>query len=260
MGRRPEHSADRPERGWRRTAVCAAAFLALTGSRDVGGWAQAAGCAGPPEATTREATLPFDIAPQPLSRTIEAYALMTGVEVVYDPPAGREPLSPGVKGRLTPRAALADLLAGTGLSARYLDDRNIVLEPMGKTGSPGATRRPSSQAPDLTLEAISVRAPMVVAANPGAELDTPFYASRVRFAVEQSLEADPTTAEGDYAGVVELWIGGRGEVSKVLFVRKTGQPRRDAAVLEVLGRMSVEPPPSGLPQPVTVAFTARRGG
>jgi hypothetical protein len=245
-----------PRRPARRATACAAVFALIGVAAGAVSWGRVE--AAEP-AVAAEQKIQFDIAPQPLSRVVEAYASATGVEVVYDPPAGSAPQSPGVRGLMTPRAALAQLLVGTGLSAHYLDARNIVLEPIRAAGSAKAAARAADGAPEITLEAMSVQAPTTVAANPGAPLDTRFYASLVGFAVEHSLEADATTAGGDYAGVVQLWIGAHGEVSKVRIARTTGRPRRDAAVLDVLGRMVLDQPPPGLPEPVTVAFTARRG-
>jgi hypothetical protein len=76
-----------------------------------------------------EARIEFSIPEQPLVAAISRYAEATGSEAVYDASlvVGRN--SKPVQGLLTPTEALERLLAGTGLSARFVAEGMFVVVP-----------------------------------------------------------------------------------------------------------------------------------
>src|SRR5690606_35603717 len=69
----------------------------------------------------------FDIAAQPLDQALAAFSVSTGLQMLYDSPlaAGRQ--SAPVSGVMQPREALALMLAGTGLTARFTSAGAVVI-------------------------------------------------------------------------------------------------------------------------------------
>lgn len=78
-------------------------------------------------ALAQGATAVFDIPAGPLDRGLLAFGRQAGVQVSWDPAvlAGRS--AGAVSGPATPQAALARLLAGTGLTAGYRPDGSVVI-------------------------------------------------------------------------------------------------------------------------------------
>ncbi|MAO57503.1 MAG: TonB-dependent siderophore receptor [Rhodospirillaceae bacterium] len=68
---------------------------------------------------TRDRAMTFDIAAGPLPAALAAFGERTGLQVLYPSAVARDARSPGVQGTMTPDAALARLLEGTGLSHRF---------------------------------------------------------------------------------------------------------------------------------------------
>ena len=62
-------------------------------------------------------TISFDIKPQPLSSALNSLALQSHQQILFTPEIANGKTSKGVRGLLTADAALAQLLAGTGLSS-----------------------------------------------------------------------------------------------------------------------------------------------
>jgi catecholate siderophore receptor len=92
---------------------------------------------GQPPAVTR-----FDIAPGPLATVIAAFEKITGYTVTLSDPALGEIASPGVSGVTTVDQALAQLLTGTGVSAKETGLRRVTLELAGVNESLEVTPAP----------------------------------------------------------------------------------------------------------------------
>ncbi|MBB4865719.1 outer membrane receptor protein involved in Fe transport [Pseudomonas nitritireducens] len=107
---------------------------------------QPATAAEPPGAgTTRAQELDFAIPAMSLDDALAAYGIATNVQVLY--PAG---LTQGLRsgpatGRLTREQALAQILAGSGLSFRFTDQRSVTLQ--GREEAAGAPDSPLEMAP-----------------------------------------------------------------------------------------------------------------
>ncbi|WP_085597354.1 MULTISPECIES: TonB-dependent receptor [unclassified Pseudomonas] len=86
-------------------------------------------------ASQRMGNYTFAIAQQPLVSALNAFTSVTGWQVGLPAELGKDVVSPGVRGALTPEKALDRLLAGTNLSYRKLGNNNIVLE---KRSNPNA--------------------------------------------------------------------------------------------------------------------------
>ena len=78
--------------------------------------------------TAQSNALPFDIPPQPLSQTLNAFIRVTGWQVGYPGALVQGVNSPGVKGTLAPEEALARLLEGTDVQFRVTGANMVALE------------------------------------------------------------------------------------------------------------------------------------
>src|SRR5688572_27478414 len=113
LGRR----ATRRKRGTARLFVLGAA-VATSAMAAQPAAAQAPIAEGPLEAQAR-ATHRFDIPAGPLQAVAAAFTRATGFPVRFSNPDLGLIESPGVSGNLTPQAAMAELLQGTSVSARF---------------------------------------------------------------------------------------------------------------------------------------------
>ena len=72
--------------------------------------------------------------------------------------------------------------------------------------------------------------------------------------------SEKITVGGRYKVTLKLWIGPSGAVERLQAVDASGDPRSDQAVVEVVSRVVVRPPPpEGLPQPVVLVVRSRPG-
>ncbi|MCH2558467.1 MAG: TonB-dependent siderophore receptor [Alcanivorax sp.] len=88
------------------------------------------------EGTTESAALvDFQVAPGPLSRCLNRFADQAGLylSAAGELTAGKRCV--GLRGRYAPRQGLAELLAGTGLMARFADDRTATLYDAGQANA-----------------------------------------------------------------------------------------------------------------------------
>ncbi len=200
----------------------------------------------------------YHIAPQPLSSALEAFATETGGQVLYDRPAGGEPASPGVDGYLSREDALAAILHGTGLMARFNSSNDIVLGPIAQSGVNGVTTGPPPIGiPMLTLDTLDASS----AASGDDDLLRQSYIRLIRNSVRQALMADHRTATGDYTVMLQLWISHDGHVQRIALLTPSGDKDRDEAIAEVLHSLviSADPPPD-ISQPVRIGIHSRPAG
>lgn len=217
---------------------------------------------GPRAASAAHAAWPqiaYDIRAQPLTSAVETYALATGIQVLYDLPTGAEPSSPGVKGTMSPQDALGRLLVGTGLTAHFMDPRNVVLEPAaGAATREGASEGAPPDLPSLALGALHVTAPAVVEAPAPRGLAARRYGEVIKSSVTDALAADAKTSRARYRAGLSIWIAASGAVRKATVVSSSGRRELDATICAVLERVVVgETPPPDLPQPVNIVISSR---
>ena len=81
----------------------------------------------------------FEIAAQPLASALDAYSAATGLEVFYDGALVAGQRSRAIHGVLEPKAALRELLAGSGLTARSTGMRSFTLVSSASIRVAGAT-------------------------------------------------------------------------------------------------------------------------
>jgi iron complex outermembrane recepter protein len=78
----------------------------------------------------------FAIPPQRLTSALQAFAEATNLQVSYPSEMAGDRTSPGVRGVYTPTAALGELLVGTGLTYRFVNERTVTLQRDTPTGVP----------------------------------------------------------------------------------------------------------------------------
>ncbi|GLZ22800.1 TonB-dependent siderophore receptor [Burkholderia plantarii] len=119
------------------------------GRQAVGRWVSAAVASGCVSAAAwgQGAVSSFDIPAQRLDRALNAFARQSGTQLLFAPSLAEGHTSRAVQGPMTPAAALARMLAGSGLraNATAADTFTIDKAPAGAsgTGAPGAAAEPA---------------------------------------------------------------------------------------------------------------------
>lgn len=181
----------------------------------------------------RAETLPLalNLPAQDLEHALQAYSRATGMAVLVDRELTRGRRSIGVRGRFTAPEALAMLLTGSGLMARYARSDAFTLQ-VPQVSQPPAARG--------------------AAARQAARINSS-YATAVQQAIEASLCRSPVTRPGSFRALVQVWVNPDGVIEHSRLVSSTGDEQRDEALVRSLGTARVErPAPSSLRQPVTL--------
>ena len=181
-----------------------------------------------------EGLVNFDIPAQPLSKALYAFSAATGVEVLVDARQAAGRRSVDIRGLMAPRDALGVLLIGSNLIAQEFGPNTLTLKP---TAIPSSGR--SSGMP--------------------ADGDIPYFAD-IQRAVQQALCSDARTALGRYRLALKLWIGQSGTVLRSKRLDTTGDDNLDGMLDMATRAITIgRPPPSDLPQPVTLVISPRHG-
>jgi hypothetical protein len=173
----------------------------------------------------------FSIPAQALTTALDAYSRASGRELFYDGALTLDRQSNAIQGALSPDAALNDLLAGTGLSARTTGPTSVTIEPTayGFVASSRAAARGSSD---------------------------PYFAS-VQTAVTHALCAGEATHPGRSDLIVRMWIGSMGKVMRAQAV-EPGTGVALSAYENALRGLALGVPPPTIPQPIVLAVLARQ--
>ena len=208
--------AEGGQRAWRR-GVCALVLLLLL--------------AGGRAAQAESPRLSLDLPAQDLEHALQAYSRATGMAVLVDRELTRGRRSISVRGRFTAQEALAILLTGSGLMARY------------------------ARSDAFTLQLPDVSSPPVArgeAARRAARINSS-YAAALQRAIEVSLCRSSLTRPGSFRALVQVWVNPQGGIEHSRLVSSTGDEQRDEALVRSLGTARVErPAPSSLRQPLTL--------
>ena len=169
----------------------------------------------------------LEIPAQDLAAALGRFSELTGMAVLVDRQLTEGRRSSRVTGGMLPRLALAQLLAGSGLMAVYAGAEGFTVQ-TARVLSPGqGSLRSASASRSFATEVQQG----VLAALCGAELTRP----------------------GNYRAVLQLWVGRLGKVEYSWLVDTTGDYGRDEALIKLLGQIVIQrPPPSSMPQPVTI--------
>lgn len=192
--------------------------------------------------------LPFDLPAQPLEKALSAFSRITGHSVLVDSAMTQGLNTAAVQGMLPAQEALRQLLAGTGLSARYSgsDAFTLVPEPVPKMLEP---KRPATD--DARA------APELAGVPPASAAD---FAGALQAAITTAMCAVQPDSFGRYRAALQLWIDAEGRVRQARLLEPSGVKARDAQLLAQLRRLDVgRSPPAGLAQPLTVLLSPRSG-
>lgn len=187
----------------------------------------------------------FDIPAQPLRTALRTYSESTGQAVLFDDNLTLGRRSTGVSGRFDSAEALGLLLQGTGLVAKYSSDHSFTLKLASlsgdhsqKTGS--ASNGNASQDAAAVIER---------------------YAGKIQKLIQAALCQSQMTRPGTYRLALQVWLGPSGRVQDIrLLSTLDGAGGREASVREALDRLTFEPPPKLLPQPITLLLAQAEPG
>jgi len=177
----------------------------------------------------------FNIPAQPLNAALFAYAQVTGAEVFVDDAliAGRR--SASIRGTYDTETALRALLSGSGLEIRNAASNAFTLV-LSSTPEP-----PFDQVPGWSSDREQVR----------------FYAA-VQTAVRHVLCKQSDTQLGLYRAALAVWVDPAGTISQIRLLSPNVNTEFGRALLTgIEGTFIGEPPPAGLPQPVTFVILPR---
>lgn len=175
--------------------------------------------------------LSLNLPAQDLEHALQAYSRATGMAVLVDRELTRGRRSIGVRGRFTAQEALAMLLTGSGLMARYVRSDAFTLQ------TPQVSQPPPTKG---------------AAARSAARINNS-YATALQQAIETSLCRSPLTRPGSFRALVQVWVNPDGVIEHSRLVSSTGDEQRDEALVRSLSAARVQrPAPSSLRQPVTL--------
>ncbi|GGA31899.1 STN domain-containing protein [Dyella nitratireducens] len=180
-------------------------------------------------------SIAFDIPPQPLLTALRTYSEITGQAVLVDNTLAEDRQSPGVHGSFNKTDALQKLLAGTGLVAMYSSDQAFTLKRAEPDATVGRTVR------DIP-ESLGVEESEVVIEH---------YAGKIQKPIEAALCQSDDTRPGTYRLAMQIWIASSGHIEKAKLLSPIDS-QRDYALHHALNRLVLEPPPPGMPQPMTL--------
>ncbi|UGV26746.1 hypothetical protein E0H22_14295 [Rhodopseudomonas boonkerdii] len=169
-------------------------------------------------------TIDFNIPAQPLASALDAYGTATGLDVFYDSTLVAGLHSLAVRGVLSPEVALRGLLAGTGLMPRSTGPRSFML-----------------------VSSSSIRL---------ASTTDQAYFAMLQKELSRALCGRAEIRPRDVDLLLKVWIMQSGAIGRAqLFDMVTGAPG-SASVDGILHGLSLEAPPAGMPQPVSIVILA----
>lgn len=173
--------------------------------------------------------LTFYIPAQPLASALEAYGEATGIEVFYDAALAAAHWSRGANGSFSPARGLDVLLRGTGYAQRATGPGTISIVP----------------APQQTIQ-------QTVASKRAFERYGPFFAA-LQAHLSRVLCRDDHAKAGSGEIIFKFWLATSGVITRADIVASGGDPERDRMIAKRVEGLDVgEPPPEGLPEPVTM--------
>ncbi len=192
----------------------------------------------------------FNIRPQSLATALNTYSAITGIPLLYNSRLAAGRSSPGIKGTFGAPEALKALLEGSGLAPIEATHHSLSLV-LRSQDVQFAANSPIN-APVLPLNTLRVVPPSL-----GDHL---FYATAVRYAIQDALQRDHTVYEIKYRVDINVWVSPTGMIEQFQFLAPTGHTDIDNAIARTVhGVVINEPPPSDLPQPVHVNILANGG-
>jgi iron complex outermembrane recepter protein len=169
-----------------RATIASLGLLSLAATPFSSTYAQAAG------EEAAETKQDFNIAAQPLSQALRAYAQQSGDQIVFYSEVGQGRESATVEGRYTRQEALQRLLENTGLKSRRVNSKTVAISKTSSNAQP-ALQLTSTAAP-LRLAQATEPAPPPAAARPDRGTDNA-AAEDSLFGVEEVIVTGTAVAE-----------------------------------------------------------------
>lgn len=171
---------------------------------------------------------------------MRTYALITGQSVLASSSVLRGRVSMGVRGSYLAAAALERLLAGTGLQGRMLPGDAVAVVPV-EVDAPAGVLPGAGAVPLSRVDAVRVH---------GA--DYRGYVSGLQARMVAALCASSLARPGQYRLALRVSIDASGSITVLRRSGSLADTGRDAAIGQALRGLRLDPPPNGMPQPVTI--------
>ncbi len=199
----------------------------------VGGAAAILGLCGAVAAAQPAAPFNFDLDRMPLHDALQQYSRLTGRSVIYDSGRMGGLYAAGLRGRFTADEALRRLIAGSGMAVSH----------------------ETAAAVSLVFEAPGQGARYAVVPSSAPRAQRERYYGRLQAQLRRLLCAEPALEAGAYRMVLRLRIAPRPPAIDVLHVVATGRPELEPRIRAALQGQSLDAPPPGFGQPVTLLLT-----
>lgn len=191
----------------------------------------------------------FDLPAQSLERALSDFGRLTGHSVLVDSAMTQGRMTQAVRGEFAPTDALRQLLAGSGLVARYSGRNAFTLLPEPAASFPIL---PSANDAEM-LEPHA--APNLSGMPRAAAAD---FAGALQIAITKAMCTAQPDSVGRYRAALQLWIGPEGRILRARLLEPTGLKARDAQLLAQLKGVPIgRKPPPELAQPLTILLSPR---
>lgn len=188
------------------------------------------------EPLNRAPLLHFDMPRQPLKAALGQYHGLTRQSLLYDDAIASGQMVGPLKGDFTSEAALRNLLAGTGIVARYTTRSAFLLE--RPTHEDAATVARSNVPGTTSTEKLA-------------------YYVKLQVQITAALCGDPATVPGTYRLAAKFWVGPDRTITRVLF-HPTGDALRDGRIRTALMGVTLSTaPPASVSQPFAMIILPR---
>lgn len=178
------------------------------------------------QSSRTETRILFNIPAQPIESALDVYSAVTGREIFYDGVLASGRRSSPVRGEFVPEQALRDLLIGSGLVARATGQTSFMLAPASRASS--AAYQP--------------------------------YFAMLQTKVSRALCGSAETRPGDIDLLLRIWVAPTGVIQRVQLQDAPDDRAGENVFAAALRGVPVGVPPSGMPQPITMAILAREVG
>jgi len=202
----------------------------------------------------------YEIGAQPLDNALARFSEISGVDVLLREASASQRRSPAVSGELTAIEALARLLEGSGLVARFTSARSAIVVPAERAGDPWIA--PSGESGGgqalLSLDMMRVTAPRMIGA-PRSNPAEGIFAQQLVVAIRRVVMERSVFAGGRTTDIrIATRIGSDGTLHDVRIVRESRDAAADLRLKELLEGLALGLlPPEGLRQPLIFDVSGR---
>jgi hypothetical protein len=199
----------------------------------------------PPQAVAQEAASParFDMPALPLAEALARFGRRAGFHLNYDERLAEGRRSSPVRGAASANEALDQLLAGTGLAARFTRRDAFTLVPWS-----------AEARPDLRLDDLVVTAPVIGEAK---GVDYAWYGSLLLQECFRKLRLQSDLKGRKYELQLYVWLDPDGGVTRLETVGPSDQAETRQIIEDALtGLRLASLPPQAMPQPILLRISA----